>query len=156
MNGARDVVELKLPEPVVIDEPEPIQNVVENIKKVQISEQNHSHDIPHVNEHQSHYIPPVEPSIRPNYFYHTKQHTGMKNISDNVGMAVSPTNKMEFYQEAPESFGLVKITQPIGEQQHFLGVDTADDASQTGTSDDKNCLTDQGFFDLKFYHNKLW
>lgn len=79
----------------------------------------------------------------------------MKNISHNVGMAVSPTNKMEFYQEVPESFGLVKITQPIGQQQH-LNPDTTDDSSQTNSGDAKNGLTDQGFFDLKFYHNKLW
>lgn len=154
MNGELDVVEVKLPEAVVIDEPEPIQNIVENIKKVHISE-NHCHDIPQVDEHH-HVHPPDVPSIRPNYFYHTKQHTGMKNISNNVGMAVSPTNKMEFYQEEPECFGLVKITQPIGEQQHFLGVDAVDDSSETGTTEEKKCLTDQGFFDLKFYHNKLW
>lgn len=85
-----------------------------------------------------------------------KMHMGLKNISHNVGAAVTPSNKMEFYQEKPESFGQVKITQPIGvsvqEQNHNNNI-----VSPASSLDsDKSHLTDQGFFDLKFYHNKLW
>lgn len=83
--------------------------------------------------------------VKPN-----KQHTGLKNISSNVGAAVSPSNKMEFYQEEPESFGVVKINRPIGKIEH------QDDAVSTISSINSEGLTEQGYFDLKFFHNKLW
>lgn len=83
--------------------------------------------------------------VKPN-----KQHTGLKNISSNVGAAVTPSNKMEFDQEAPESFGVVKIGRPIGKS------DQPDDAVSTISSINSEGLTEQGYFDLKFYHNKLW
>lgn len=79
-----------------------------------------------------------------------KQHTGLKNISSNVGAAVSPSSKMEFDQEEPESFGVVKINRPIGKFEQ------ADDAVSTISSINSEGLTEQGYFDLKFYHNKLW
>lgn len=79
-----------------------------------------------------------------------KQHTGLKNISSNVGAAVTPSNKMEFNQEEPESFGVVKIGRPIGKS------DQPDDAVSTISSINSEGLTEQGYFDLKFYHNKLW
>lgn len=79
-----------------------------------------------------------------------KQHTGLKNNSSNVGAAVTPSNKMEFDQEEPESFGVVKIGRPVGKS------DQNDDAVSTISSINSEGLTDQGYFDLKFYHNKLW
>ena len=102
----------------------------------------------------------LSPNVqRPQHFQLTKQHTGMKNISFNVGAAVSPTDKMEFVQEQPESFGIVKINQPIGGSSKLSPRhpdnghhdDTHSVASSTGEG-----ITDQGYFDLKFYHNKLW
>lgn len=90
-----------------------------------------------------------QPSYR-KQFKPNKQHTGMKNISSNVGAAVAPNSKMEFDQEHPESFGVVKINRPIGRlEQH-------DDAVSTISSINSEGLTEQGYFDLKFYHNKLW
>lgn len=90
-----------------------------------------------------------QPSFR-RQFKPNKQHTGMKNISSNVGAAVAPSTKMEFDQEHPESFGVVKINRPIGRlEQH-------DDAVSTISSINSEGLTEQGYFDLKFYHNKLW
>ncbi|XP_055313345.1 alpha-tubulin N-acetyltransferase [Sitodiplosis mosellana] len=87
----------------------------------------------------------IRKQVKPN-----KQHTGLKNISSNVGAAVAPSNKMEFDQEAPESFGVVKIGRPIGKSEH------QDDAVSTISSINSEGLTEQGYFDLKFYHNKLW
>lgn len=94
----------------------------------------------------------VEPE-QPNYRKQVKpnkQHTGLKNISSNVLGAVAPSNKMEFDQEEPESFGVVKIGRPIGKSEHH------DDAVSTISSINSEGLTEQGYFDLKFYHNKLW
>lgn len=90
---------------------------------------------------QSHFRKQIKPN---------KQHTGLKNISSNVGAAVAPNNKMEFDQEEPESFGVVKIGRPIGKSEH------QDDAVSTISSINSEGLTEQGYFDLKFYHNKLW
>lgn len=93
---------------------------------------------------------PDRPSSYRKQFKPNKQHTGMKNISSNVLGAVAPGNKMEFDQEQPESFGVVKINRPIGK------IDHADDAVSTISSINSEGLTEQGYFDLKFYHNKLW
>lgn len=82
-----------------------------------------------------------------------KQHTGLKNVSSNVGAAVSPSNKMEFDQEHPESFGIVKIGRPTGK---FGANGDNTDALSTISSINSEGLTEQGYFDLKFYHNKLW
>lgn len=90
-----------------------------------------------------------QPSYR-KQFMPNKQHTGMKNISSNVGAAVAPNGKMEFDQEQPESFGVVKLNRPIGRLDHH------DDAVSTISSINSEGLTEQGYFDLKFYHNKLW
>lgn len=87
---------------------------------------------------------------KPKKFAHSKQHTGMKNQSFNVGAAVAPGGKMEFEQEEPESFGVVKINRPIGKPADNT------DAMSTVSSANSEGLTDQGYFDLKFYHNKLW
>lgn len=91
-----------------------------------------------------------QPSYRKQQFKPNKQHTGMKNISSNVGAAVAPNSKMEFDQEHPESFGVVKINRPIGRSEQH------DDAVSTISSINSEGLTEQGYFDLKFYHNKLW
>lgn len=90
-----------------------------------------------------------QPSYR-KQFMPNKQHTGMKNISSNVGAAVAPNSKMEFDQEHPESFGVVKINRPVGRSEHH------DDAVSTISSINSEGLTEQGYFDLKFFHNKLW
>lgn len=74
----------------------------------------------------------------------------MKNVSSNVFAAVAPHGKMEFDQEERESFGVVKLNRPIGK------VDHNDDNMSTISSIHSEGLTDQGYFDLKFYHNKLW
>lgn len=86
-------------------------------------------------------------------FQHTKQHTGLKNVSFNVGAAVTPTDKMEFNQEEPESFGVVKINRPIGKMP--TSADDTDAMSMISSAPSEG-LTDQGYVDLKFYHNKLW
>lgn len=83
-------------------------------------------------------------------FQPSKQHTGMKNLSFNVGAAVAPSGKMEFDQEEPESFGVVKINRPGGKS-----VDNTDNASTISSANSEG-FTEQGYFDLKFHHNKLW
>ncbi|GAB0100596.1 Alpha-tubulin N-acetyltransferase [Sergentomyia squamirostris] len=91
---------------------------------------------------------------RPTHFHHTKQHTGLKNLSFNVGMAVTPTAKMEFDQEKGDSFGVVKIGHPIGGMKASPGTD--DGASVISAGSGGSHGSDHGFLDLKFYHNKLW
>lgn len=89
---------------------------------------------------------PLTPQ-NPNY-PHNKMHTGLKNISTNVLVAVSPSNRMEFDQEKNEGFGSVKITRPIRNMYDRHETDSI--------FSDSNRLTDKGHQDLKFYHNKLW
>ncbi|KAM8710636.1 hypothetical protein ACLKA7_017287 [Drosophila subpalustris] len=86
-------------------------------------------------------------------FQLSKQHTGMKNRSFGVGMAVMPSSKMEFNQQEREDFGVVKINRPLGNEITSPGQDNTDAMSTVSST---NGLTDQGFNDLKFYHNKLW
>lgn len=89
---------------------------------------------------------PLTPQ-NPNY-PHNKMHTGLKNISTNVLVAVSPSNRMEFDQEKNEGFGSVKINRPI---RNF------NDRHETDSMiSDSSRITDKGHQDLKFYHNKLW
>ncbi|XP_075164775.1 alpha-tubulin acetylase isoform X2 [Haematobia irritans] len=89
-------------------------------------------------------------------FHLSKQHTGMKNRSYGVGMAVTPTSKMEFDQESREDFGIVKINRPVGKCGGISpsASHPGDDVMSTVSSGEG--LTDQGYNDLKFYHNKLW
>lgn len=100
-------------------------------------------------------------------FHYSKQHTGLKNLSFNVGAAVMPTAKMQFDQEQPESFGVVKINRParnallhfephkiIGKKKS-MRLDVPNPVAMVTSKSAEN-LTDQGFLDLKFYHNKLW
>lgn len=88
------------------------------------------------------------------HFPHSKQHTGLKNISFNVGAAVSPTDKMEFDQEEPESFGVLKINRPIGVEHHAI-IDPVGPHTNLSNGSTEG-FTDQGYFDLKFHHNRLW
>lgn len=105
-------------------------------KEVKFAESNESSDDGHAAKKATRY---------------TKQHTGLKNISSNVGAAVMPSNKMEFDQEERESFGVCKINRPIGGAAPSIADNS--DANSTVSSEG---LTEQGYFDLKFYHNKLW
>lgn len=99
--------------------------------------------------------PPMKKSQPINHhFPHSKQHTGLKNISFNVGAAVSPTDKMEFDQEKPESFGVLKINRPIGMEHHAI-VDAIGPHTNLSNGSTEG-FTDQGYFDLKFHHNRLW
>ncbi|XP_030570356.1 alpha-tubulin N-acetyltransferase 1 isoform X1 [Drosophila novamexicana] len=90
---------------------------------------------------------------KPPAFQLSKQHTGMKNRSSGVGMAVMPSDKMEFNQPEREDFGVVKINRPLGNEITSPGQDNTDAMSIVSSTAG---LTDQGFNDLKFYHNKLW
>lgn len=90
---------------------------------------------------------------KPPAFQLSKQHTGMKNRSFGVGMAVMPSSKMEFNQQEREDFGVVKINRPLGNEVTSPGQDNTDAMSTVSST---GGLTDQGYNDLKFYHNKLW
>lgn len=98
---------------------------------------------------------------KPPIFQLSKQHTGLKNRSQGVGMAVTPTNIMEFEQAAREDFGVVKINRPPGHNAAKLSPTNTKanlqsvDETLAGLSSNEG-LTDQGYYDLKFYHNKLW
>lgn len=111
---------------------------------------------------------PIKQLQSPNQsFYYSKQHTGLKNLSFNVGAAVMPSSSMEFEQDHPESFGTVKINRParnalpkwephkiIGRKK-VLRLDVPNPEKLMASKSAEN-LTDQGYLDLKFYHNKLW
>ncbi|XP_055915726.1 alpha-tubulin N-acetyltransferase 1 isoform X1 [Eupeodes corollae] len=90
---------------------------------------------------------------KPSSFQLSKQHTGLKNISFNVGMAVTPTKKMEFDQEQTDEFGIVKINRPPGK---LVSPPPPDNTDAMSTVSSGEGFTDQGYYDLKFYHNKLW
>lgn len=81
----------------------------------------------------------------------SKMHTGLKNISSNVFAAVSPSQKMEFDQEKNEGFGSVKINRPIRNPR-----DKHETDSVMSHDSQNSRLTEQGHFDLKYYHNRLW
>lgn len=113
---------------------------------------------------------PVRQLQSPNQsFHYSKQHTGLKNLSFNVGAAVMPSAKMEFDEEQPESFGVVKINRqmrkmfptPLVESHRIIGLkkhvrlDVPKPERLMASKSAEN-LTDQGYLDLKFYHNKLW
>ena len=111
---------------------------------------------------------PIKHLQSPNQsFHYSKQHTGLKNLSFNVGAAVMPSASMEFDQAKPESFGVVKITRPAGnripqwEPHKIIGrkkglrLDVPHPEKLLASKSAEN-LTDQGYLDLKFYHNKLW
>lgn len=130
-------------------------------------EVDHHHQHHPSQNHESHHengghhsTPAVEILRKPVHFQHTKQHTGLKNVSRNVGLAVSPGAKMEFDQEFNEGFGSVKINRPIGGLKSHLGSGSHEhlnDAESTSSRESESSrLTEQGFVDLKFYHNKLW
>lgn len=89
---------------------------------------------------------PLTPQ-NPNYL-HNKMHTGLKNISTNVLVAVSPSNRMEFDQEKNEGFGSVKINRPIRSFNYRHETDSM--------VSDSSRINEKGHQDLKFYHNKLW
>lgn len=99
-------------------------------------------------------------------FQLSKQHTGMKNRSCGVGMAVMPTNKMEFEQVEPADFGLLKINRPIVFVKNTLSSPASSGYAEAEVEDEADIaangslphhgLTEQGFHDLKFYHNRLW
>lgn len=72
----------------------------------------------------------------------------MKNISTNVGLAVSPSTRMEFNQEKDEGFGAVKIGHPIRKSLERHETDSILSGGSRGT--------EAGHVDLKFYHNRLW
>jgi hypothetical protein len=97
--------------------------------------------------------PVVVAAIRPTTFQHSKQHTGLKNMSTGVNWCVTPTTKMEFDQEANDGFGSVKINRPIGVKAQLSPGDTESIDSRMSNGSNK---TDQGHMDLKFYHNRLW
>lgn len=84
-----------------------------------------------------------------------KQQTGMKNMSFGVGAAVTPSNKMEFDQEDRGDFGVVKINRPPGKMMSSPNNDDAMSTSSKATAGGDG-FTGQGYYDLKFYHNKLW
>lgn len=111
---------------------------------------------------------PIKQLQSPNQsFHYSKQHTGLKNLSFNVGAAVMPSGKMEFDDDEPASFGIVKINRPskklfpnwephpiIGRKK-CLRLDVPHPERLMASKSAEN-LTDQGYLDLKFYHNKLW
>lgn len=110
---------------------------------------------------------PIKQLQSPNQsFHYSKQHTGLKNLSFNVGAAVMPSAKMEF-EEQPESFGVVKINRPtkkvlpVWEPHKIIGrkkglrLDVPHPEKLMASKSAEN-LTDPGYLDLKFFHSKLW
>lgn len=121
----------------------------------------HDHEQPFYEHHRKHqYHQGFRPeSYIPSHHKLTKQHTGLKNISNGVDGAVRPNRKMDFDQEKNEGYGVVKINRPIGmstkrnTKEDLLANDM--ESNHSG-SDYAATHTAEGYLDLKFYHNPLW
>lgn len=91
----------------------------------------------------------------PQPFQHNRKNMGLKNVSNQVGAAVNGRNpNIEFDQISNDGFGSVKIGRPIGFHGKSLAV--SEDDTSSISSRVEHTHTDQGYFDLKFYHNRLW
>lgn len=106
----------------------------------------HSPSTPIQNGHQQFYHSSRNPKMPV-----SKMHTGQKNISSNVFAAVSPGQKMEFDQVDDPGFGSVKINRPIRNPH-----DKHETDSVISHDSQNSRFTDQGHFDLKYHHNRLW
>lgn len=115
------------------------------------SPRNGHHTPTHNGQHQQHSPSYNNSSSRNPKMPVSKMHTGQKNISSNVFAAVSPGQKMEFDQVKNEGFGSVKINRPIRNPN-----DKHETDSVMSHDSQNSRLTDQGHFDLKYYHNRLW
>jgi len=97
----------------------------------------------------------LNPNIISNIPYHyNKRMTGKKNISSIV---VGENDKIEFDQVDDKlGFGVLKINRPIGVRSRSNTHEHLNDNESVHSRDSEHTHTDQGFFDLKFYHNRLW
>lgn len=118
-----------------------------------------------------------------NHFQLTKQHTGMKNMSYNVTAAVAPVvdaaehavGRSTVQWTPPKTFvdakpHQVKVTNGAGMPAYGPVANQLCESSQIAAEAKRlqlehqpraehvmpDGITDQGYFDLKFYHNKLW
>lgn len=92
----------------------------------------------------------------------------MKNMSYNVTAAVAPSGQIEYVHSSPPNPICVQTQQPPSDQtspQSFpfykapinqLCESPLEKTTHRGTTLFPDGLTEQGFFDLKFFHNKLW
>jgi hypothetical protein len=133
--------------PAILDEPKPVTPQHE----VKFKDEIDMHDAVEVIEEPAVF---VAAAVRPTNFHHTKQHTGLKNVSTNVNWCVTPTAKMEFDQEQNDGFGSIKINRPIGVKATLSP--NGDNESNDSRESNGSNKTDQGYLDLKFYHNRLW
>lgn len=87
----------------------------------------------------------------PPTFKLNKQHTGQKNVSH---FTLGDDRKVD-YDEASERYGsITKTVRPIDFHGKSLAVN--EDETSSISSKLEHTHTDQGFLDLKFYHNRLW
>jgi len=92
--------------------------------------------------------------ISPIPYHYNKRMTGKKNISSIV---VGENDKIEFDQVDDKlGFGVLKINRPIGVRSRSNTHEHLNDNESVHSRDSEHTHTDQGFFDLKFYHNRLW
>lgn len=105
-----------------------------------------------------------------NSFHYNKMHMGLKNLSLNVGAAVTPTTRMEFnlpekdtakhhieeMEHKIDHHNLGAGITTIEQNSKILSDNNMDDVSVSSGGSDRSHLTEQGFLDLKFFHNKLW
>lgn len=87
-------------------------------------------------------------------FVHNRKNMGIKNLSSQVGAAINgiATPRIEFDQASNDGFD--KIRHPMTYPRKSLAV--SEDDTHSISSRVAHTHTDQGYFDLKFYHNRLW
>lgn len=142
-------LQLSEPEAILTPEPEP-EEEEEPEPEPEPEQQPEPEPEPEPEEHQADNNNPLLRKIKTG-----KQQTGMKNMSFGVGAAVTPSNKMEFDQEDRRGdFGVVKINRPHGKMMSPNNDDAMSTSSKATAGGDG--FTGQGYYDLKFYHNKLW
>lgn len=106
-------------------------------------------------DHQRHLQQPTpQPQSRVSPIpYYNKRATGKKNISSIV---VGQNDIIEFDQMDDKGFGVVKINRPIGVSSRSSTHEHLNDNESVHSRDSEHTHTQDGFFDLKFYHNRLW
>jgi hypothetical protein len=87
--------------------------------------------------------------VAPPAFRHNKQHTGLKNISS---FTLGDDRKIDYDQMSNDGFQ-TKINRPIAVHKSLA---VNEDETSSISSKLEHTHTDQGYLDLKFYHNRLW
>lgn len=108
----------------------------------------------HIRNYQQHQFYEQEnASPLPSYHFNKRQ-TGKKNLSSII---LGTDDKIEFDQSDHNyGYGVVKINRPIGTRSRSSTDEHLNDNESVHSHDSARTHTDQGYFDLKYYSQKLW